>query len=292
LDDLRSHVSDIWSELLYGDQPAGWRIIGTPETISKLQRKDFVSYHKKQYSASNTTVVVAGNIDEKEVQKKVAKTFKTINTGTYKKKKKVIENQKSPNIKIFYKDSDQTHIVLGVRSFDVHDKRNRTMRVMRSVLSGGMSARLFQKMREELGICYYVYASQDSFTNHGNFSISAGVDQNRLDIAISAIIEEMRKLVLEKVTEDELQKIKEGMIGRLNLNLESSDDISKFYLDQNAMRTPLQTPQQIIEDIEKVTADEIQELAREIFVDKNLNLAIVGKHKNTDALLKMLTFSL
>jgi len=102
----------------------------------------------------------------------------------------------------------------------------------------------------------------------------------------------MRKLVLEKVTEDELQKIKEGMIGRLNLNLESSDDISKFYLDQNAMRTPLQTPQQIIEDIEKVTADEIQELAREIFVDKNLNLAIVGKHKNTDALLKMLTFSL
>lgn len=292
LDDLKWHAGDLWQELLYGDTPSGRRIVGTPETIGKLQRKDFVAYHKKQYVAENTVVVIAGDVDESTVEKKVKEKFADINTGKFKKKAVLKEKQNAPMVKVFHKDSDQTHIVLGVRSFGSNDKRVKIMRVMRAVLSGGMSSRLFQKMREELGICYYVYASQDSFTDHGNFSVSAGVDQKRLDVAINAILAELRKLVLEKITDEELKKTKEGMLGRLKLGLESSDDVGSFFLDRAISRQPLVTPKELEKEVMDVSAEDIQNLAKELFVDKKLNLVVVGKHKNEKELKGLLTFSL
>jgi len=292
LDDLKWHVSDLWQELLYGNTPAGRRIIGSPKTIESLKRDDFVKYHSDRYGAENTTVLVSGGIEEDEAFEKVKKAFSGIKAGNKKIKELVREKQNGPEIKVFYKDSDQTHIVIGVRTFDMDDKRMKTMRVLRSVLSGGMSARLFQKMREELGICYYVYANQDSFTDHGNFSVSAGVDQNRLEIAISAILAELKKLKTEKVSLDELAKTKDGMIGRIRLHLESSDDIGGFYLERAVLKKDMITPDDLEKEIMDVTADDIMSLAKEIFDDKTLNLAIVGKHKNETDIKKLLSFDL
>ncbi len=290
LDDLRWRVTDVWMNLLYGDVPAGWNIVGNPKTIAEVTQKDFLNYHKKQYGAENTVIVVAGNVDEKEVQKKIKKTFKDIQTTIHSKAARVVEKQNGPRIKIVYKDSDQTHIVLGVRSFPANDPRNKTMRVLRAILSGGMSSRLFQKMREELGICYYVYADNDTYTDHGNFMVGAGVDQKRLEVAIDAILNELHMLTVELVSEEEMKKAKEGMIGKMNLSLESSDDVGRFVLSRVAVGSPIQTPEEIAKEIQAVTAMEVLELAKELFTDKTLNLAIVGKHKNEKALLKALTF--
>ncbi len=292
LDDLKWHVSDLWQELLYGDTPAGRRIVGTPDTISSLTRKDFMDYHHSQYVAKNTTVLIAGGIDPKYAEKKVIEAFSKIRTESHKTKESVKESQDKPQIKIFEKDSDQIHMIIGVRTFGMDDPRGKVMRVMRNILSGGMSARLFQKMREELGICYYVYASQDSFTDHGNFSVSAGVDQDRLDVAIKAIMEEFEKLANEDISEDELKKTKEGMIGRLKLHLESSDDVGGFYLERAVVQKPLITPEELEKEINAVTSGDIKKLAKEIFVNKNLNLAIVGKHKLDPKLEKILSFKL
>ena len=289
-DNPRWTVSDVWMQLLHGDTPTGWKILGEPEQIKSVTRKDFVTYHQSQYVAENTIVIVSGDVDSKDIEKRVSKTFENISTKKPKAKKRVIEKQKQPQIKLEYKDLDQTHIILGVRSFPVSDPRNRALRVLRSVLSGGMSARLFHKMREELGICYYVYADSDTYTDHGNFAVHAGVDQKRLDVAIEGIMGELKRLINEPVPKEELAKAKKSLIGKMNLHLESSDDVAQFVLQRIALDCPVKTPKEIEKEVQSVTAEEIQVLAKELFVDKHLNLAILGKHKNTKDIQKLLTF--
>ena len=278
--DLPQHiVSDEFHKLLYGDHPAGWNIAGTKENVQKIMRTDFIDYRSKHYVASATTVIVAGKINEKDVFKKVTKVFKDI--GRWKKddKIKVVEGQKTPQVVVHYKDTDQTHIILGVRSFNTYNKYNIILMVLDVVLSGGMSSRLFQKLRDEMGICYYVGASNSEFTDHGFFSVSSGVDSKRVKEAVTAILSEMNKLKNNLVKSEELNKAKQHLIGTLNLGLESSDSLAVYYGGQEVLRKEIKKPEDIIKEIKAVTADEIKFVAERIFKDEGLNLAIVGKFK-------------
>jgi predicted Zn-dependent peptidase len=285
----QSIVEEEFFKLLYGDQPAGWKIVGSKENIQKMTRTDFIDYRNKHYVANATTVIVAGKIDEKETFQKISKIFK--NAGTWKKeeKRKVIESQVAPQATVFYKDTDQTHIILGVRSFNAYNKYNPIIRVMNGIFSG-MSGRLFQRMREELGICYYVSPSNDAFTDHGMFTVSAGVDSGRVKEAIIAIISEMKKLKTELIGKEELDKVKQYLIGNLNLGLESSNAIASFYGGQEILKEKIKTPEDITREIKAVTAEEIKFVAERIFRNEGLNLAIVGKFKDKKEFLDVLKF--
>jgi len=290
LDLPKAVVQDEFLKLLYGDHPAGWNIAGPKENIKGMKRSDFIDYRNKHYVASATTVIVAGKINEKEVFKKITKLFKEIGKWKKEGKEKVIEAQKEPQVVVHYKDTDQTHIILGARSYDTYNKYNPIIRLMVAILSGGLSSRLFEKMRNEMGICYYVYADNDAFTDHGVFSVSAGVDSNRVKEAIVAILEELKKLKTKLLGKDELNKVKQFLIGNLNLGLESSDSIASFYGNQEIMRKTLKKPEDIIKEINAVTAEEIKFVAERIFKDELLNLAIVGKFSDKKEFLDILKF--
>ena len=270
----------VFFELLYGNHPAGWNIAGTKENVQKMERTNFIDYRNKHYVASATTVVVAGRIDEKKVIKKIINAFKDIGTWKKEGKEKVLESQKLPHLSVFYKDTDQTHIVIGVRSFNTYNKYNPIIRVMEAVLSGGMSSRLFQKLRDELGICYYVNADNDTYTDHGYFAAAAGVDSKRVKEAITAILEEFNKLKKVLIKSEELNKAKQYLIGNMHLGLESSDAVASFIGGQEILRKDLKTPEDIVKEIKAVTAEEIKFVAERIFKDEGLNLAIVGKFKD------------
>jgi predicted Zn-dependent peptidase len=286
----QSIVSEEFLKLLYGDQPAGWNIAGPKENIQKTTRTDFIDYRNKHYVASATTVIVAGKIDEKETVKKVTKAFKDIGTWKKEGKLRVTEAQRAPQATVFYKDTDQTHLVVGVRAFNVYNEYNRVLRIIEAILSGGMSSRLFQKLREEMGICYYVRADNDPFTDHGIFSVAVGADSKRVKEAIVAILEELKRLKVEKVGKEELSKVKQYLIGNLNLGLESSNSIASFYGGQEVLREVIKTPEDIIKEINSVTAEEIKFIAERIFKNEALNLAIVGKFKEKEEFLKVLKF--
>ncbi len=286
----QSIVSEEFLKLLYGDQPAGWNIAGPKENIQKTTRTDFIDYRNKHYVASATTVIVAGKIDEKETVKKVTKAFKDIGTWKKEGKLRVTEAQRAPQATVFYKDTDQTHLVVGVRAFNVYNEYNRVLRIIEAILSGGMSSRLFQKLREEMGICYYVRADNDPFTDHGIFSVAVGADSKRVKEAITAILEELKRLKVEKVGKEELSKVKQYLIGNLNLGLESSNSIASFYGGQEVLREVIKTPEDIIKEINSVTAEEIKFIAERIFKNEALNLAIVGKFKEKEEFLKVLKF--
>ena len=109
-------------------------------------------------------------------------------------KKKTKEIQTKPEILLSKKETDQTHIVLGVRTFSTYDKREKVMKVLDGIMDAGMSSRLFKKLRDEMGVCYYVRASHDAFTDHGFYSVSAGVDSKRVKEVVSVILSELNKL--------------------------------------------------------------------------------------------------
>jgi len=281
-------VQEEFAKLLYGDVPAGWSIAGPKENILKMRRTDFIDYRNKHYVASATTVVVAGRFDEKTITRKLSKAFAEVGKWKKESKKKVVEVQKKPEISIFYKETDQTHIVLGVRTFDTYSKYNPTLKVIQGVLSGGMSSRLFQKMRDEMGICYYVRGEADGLTDHGTFTVSAGVDSSRVKDAILAILEEFKKIKTEKVGEEELNKVKQYIIGSLRLGLESSDDIAGFFGGQEILKKSLRGAEDIIKEIKAVKAEDIQFIAGKIFKDEVLNLSIVGKFKEKEEFINIL----
>lgn len=285
------HVQELFLHLLYGDQPAGWSIAGTRETVQNMQREDFVEYHKKHYVPEATTVIVAGNFDDKKIQKDILNTFGHLPKAKKDKKLKVQEHQTDPKILIEYKNTDQAHLVLGVRGYPVSSLHSPALRVLNAVLGAGMSSRLFQKLREEMGVGYYVRSSYEGLLDHGVFSISIGSDIKRVEEVIEAVIAELNTLKTHLVSEEELQKTKDYLIGTMFLGLESSDSLAEFYGYQEILRQPLRTPQDIVKEIKSVTAADIRTVARKIFVSKHLNLAVVGPLENDKKLKAALKFN-
>lgn len=273
-------VGDLFTDLLYGDQPAGWRILGPKKNVRSLLRKDFLEYRKKHYVAESTVVIVTGKFDEKKAQKSIAKAFSEVRTTPKTGKQRVKEAQKKPAVALGFKKTNQAHLVMGFRSFDVFDPRVPAATVLASVLGSGMSSRLFRKIREEMGAGYYVGATNDFFTDHGFFVAYAGVDNKRAPEVIGAILEEMRRVRDDLVPEVELLKTKNLMTGRLVAGLETSSSLATYYGGSEIMGKPLMTPAEKAKLIRSVTALEVREVARDIFNEKNLNLAIMGPFKD------------
>jgi predicted Zn-dependent peptidase len=283
-------VHDLFTRLLYGDQPAGWDIAGEKNIVRSLSREDFINYRSKHYIAPATTVVVSGNFRESEVTKAVRQTF-----GHLPRRKKIVkpktrESQKHPEIFLQHKKSDQTHLVLGVRAFPILDSRRWPLMVLANYLGGGMSSRLFQRVREELGAAYYVRAGVSLSIDHGVLAVSAGIDHRKMKEVLEAIIDECNKLKTNLISSGKLKKTKDHLVGNILVGLDTSDEVANFFGSQEIMTGKVATPEQIIKKIKSVTAEEIQEVAHFVFRNDRLNLAVIGPFKNKKHLRKSLVF--
>jgi predicted Zn-dependent peptidase len=285
---LPARAQRIFLNLIYGDQPAGWDVAGTKETVTKLNRADVSAYRDKRYVMPGTIVVVAGKFNEKKTIAQIKSIFGHLKRKRAGAKVPTKEKQSSARATVHFKESDQAHLVLGFRAFPTFDKRRYALRLMADVLGSGMSSRLFMKVREELGAAYYIGAGTDLSFDHGFLSISAGVDHKKLETVIRAVLEECRRMRDEIVPAGELQKSKDHMIGNLILGLETSDELASFYGSQELIRKELLPPELLIDRIRKTTAREVQEVARTVFRERGLNLALVGPYKNTAPFKKLL----
>lgn len=273
-------VQELFMQRVYGDQPAGWDIGGRKEVIQKLTRDDFLAYRKKHYVPQATIITLAGKFDPRRMLKDIERHFSVLKPGPKGPKLPVKESQARPEELVHFKDVDQSHIVLGFRAFSVHDKRKYALQLAAEILGGGMSSRLFQKVREELGAAYYVRCEPDLYTDHGLIAMSAGLDHGKIEPAIQASLAEFTRLKTEKVSAKDLKKAKEHFVGELFLSLEGSDEIAGFYASQELLGLgDLKTPEEVARQIEAVTAADIQAVAKSIFTEKHLNLAVIGPFK-------------
>jgi predicted Zn-dependent peptidase len=282
------HIDDIYERLLYGDHPLGWEILGPRENIKNLQRKDFVDYVKTHYRSSNVVVCVAGKFNQAAVLKKLRDDFNDFRSGKTPEFPAMKENQTKPQLLIQYKKTDQTHLMLGVRSFDMFHKDRYALSVLSTLLGGNMSSRLFIEVRERKGLAYNVHTYTESYHDAGSLVTQCGVEHENLFKTLEIVLREYKKLTQRKVGAEELNKAKECIKGKLEMGLESSDEIATYLTNQEVLKDRIVTPEAVSKKIDLVTSEDVIRIAREIFQDTKLNLAIIGPHKNKSDLLNML----
>ncbi|MGD0977324.1 MAG: pitrilysin family protein [Minisyncoccia bacterium] len=277
------YIGDIFESMLYKDQPLGYETQGTKEVIRQFKRDDFAKYFHSHYFDKNTVIAIAGNITTDEAKKKIEKYFADIRDNDKPLSFiKTTEKQDKPELHAHFKQTDQTHFILGFRAFNYFDNDRHALGVMNLILSGGMSSRLWEEFRDKRGLAYYVRSSPDLYADVGYFGIAAGVDNARFPLALEVALEQCKKLATELVSEEELKKVKDYAHGKTAIGLESSDDFASYYADQELLRREMKTPEEYLAIIDKITSDDIQRVAEEIFKSGKLNLAWIGQAKVDD----------
>jgi len=281
-------VALLWNKLLYGDQPAGWDIAGNKDSISAIRRHDLVNYMEGQYVASNTIVCVAGKINESAAAKKIKNCFSKISTAKPERKVEVFEKQESPESILSFRKTDQTHFCLGVRGYNLFHPRRYAQEILGIILGGMMSSRLFMEIREKLGLAYYIKTSVEANPDTGFLVTQAGVDNKKAEKAINTILKEYKKIASKKIPPAELKKAKDYIKGKMALLLEPSEAFASFYGIQELLEGTILNQKEIYAKINKVSAEEVQLIAKEIFRPEKLNLSVVGPFQKKEVFRKIL----
>lgn len=287
-DDPRRSVGTEFEKMLYPGQPLGRELVGYRETIKSFERKDFIAYMKRNYNALETVVCVAGKFDEKKILAQIKSYFADFQTGKKAQMKKVIEKQSVPQVHIKFKKTDQTHLIVGTRAYRQNHKDRYALAMLSIILGGNMSSRLFIKIRERQGLAYFVHTSVDTYQDCGYIGTQAGVEHGKVEQTVKAILEEYKKIATEKVEEKELQRAKDYVKGRAVMGFEASDDVAMFFIDQEMHKEKILTPQEVFAKVDAVKVSDILRVAKDIFVNKKLNCAIIGPHKNGKDIKKIL----
>ncbi|MDO8494939.1 MAG: pitrilysin family protein [bacterium] len=282
-DNPMRHIGDVYEELMYGDQPLGWDIAGPKENILNIKAEKFREYFNSHYFAKNTVVAVAGKVGLEEAKAAVEKYFSNIRERQEVfKPLPVFIRQDKPGVKIIHKATDQSHMLVGVRGYDVFHPKKEVLKIMSVILGGGMSSRLFTEVREKRGLAYYVGSSTDSYLDTGDFSTFAGVENTKIHSAVEVILGEYAKIRNEKVSDQELQKAKDYIKGKMAISFESSDDLASFYAGQELMEGKIATPEEKFEKLNRVTVEDVYAAANDIFKPEKLNMALIGPFKEED----------
>ncbi len=273
----------VWEKLLYGDQPAGWDVAGDEETIRALKRDDFVNYFYNQYVALNTVVVIAGNFNELETVENIRSLFTGIRNGPpIFKKPPLVEEQFAPAVHIEFKQTDQTHLILGFRGFDANHPKRYAAEVLGVILGGGMSSRMFDRIREKLGLAYAVWSAHESYSNRGFLVTYAGVAHENVDKTIRAVIDEYRGITTKPISAQELQRVKSYIRGTTSISLEASNAVANFVGTEEIVTGKPLTVDEVFAKIDAVTPEEIMAVAKEIIRPEGLNLAMIGPFKEKE----------
>ena len=283
LDTPMAYIGDLWENLLYGDQPAGWRVIGDKENILSFNRKKVLDYYNSHYSPSNVVICVSGAVDSGKMEEKIKNYFENKTTTPVSKKVKVKEKQSEPQVLIHNKKTDQTHFCLGVRAYDLFSDKKYALALLSVILGGNMSSRLFIKVRERNGLAYSIHTSADSSTDAGYLVTQAGIDHKNLEKSIKLILQEYKNLKDKKITQKELQKAKDYVKGSTSLSLDSSDSQASFYAVQELLEKDISTPEEKFKKIDAVSVDDIKKVAEDIFLPERLNLAVIGPFEEKDS---------
>lgn len=270
----------VWENLLYGDQPAGWDVIGEEKIIRALTRENFADYFTHQYVAANTAVVVAGNFDEAEVIERVKTLFSGIRKSPPMRAKPVLkEFAQGPLLKTIYKETDQTHLTIGFHGFDASHPKRYAAEILGTLLGGSWSSRMWDRIREKLGLAYTVMTAHESYSNRGYLVTYAGVDHRNVAETLRAALGEYRKITKEPVSDAELKRVKDYLRGTTLIGLEASNAVASFVgMEEMITGRPL-TVEEVFAKLDKITPEDVADVAKEIIRPEKLNLAMIGPFK-------------
>ena len=273
-DTPRDYIGGVYEDLMYGDQPLGWDIIGRKETVREATRETFMNYLDRWYKPARMVVGIAGKIGDDALER-ATELFGDLPSAETGEPEPAREHQ-NERVRVFTKQSDQAHLILGVPSYPIEHPDRYPLQMVSAVLGGGMSSRLFTEVRERRGLAYYVFGLNHSYTDAGSLYSQAGVDINRIDEAVTTIAAELRKIAAEPVPADELEKARNFTKGRFVLQLESPQGLILFGMRKEVLEGRAPDPEEVLAGVDAVTGDDVQRVARDLIADEKLRLALIG----------------
>jgi predicted Zn-dependent peptidase len=281
-DTPRDFIGGVYEELLYGDQPLGWDIIGRKETVREARRETFLDYTERWYHPDRMVVGLGGNLGDDPVARVEALLGDLEGVETGGPAPVVVDATNGARVKIHRKQSDQAHLCLGVPSYPLAHPDRYVLQLLATVLGTGMSSRLFTEVRERRGLAYYVFGINHSYTDAGSLYSQAGVDISRADEAVETIVQELRRIADEPVESAELEKSRNLAKGRFLLQLENPQGMIMFGLRREVLEGEAVDPKEVQEGLNAVTAEDIQRVAQDVIGGNGLNLALIGPFDDAD----------
>ena len=275
IDTPRDYVDSIYDEMLYGDQPLGWDIIGTKETVRSANRETFLNYIEHWYRAPRMVAGVGGALGN-DLIPMLEDLLGDIHDEPTEDPPAVNWEQSGNQVRVHYKDSDQAHLRFGVHSYPIQHSDRYSLGLLGTVLGGGMSSRLFTEVRERRGLAYYIFGTNHGYTDTGTLFAQSGVDITRIDEAITTIRDEFKRIADDPVGDEELQKAQNYAKGRLVLSLEDPRGMIMFGLRGAVLENETPSPDDVLASIDAVTAEDIQRVAQDIIGQGQFNLALIG----------------
>ena len=287
LDIPQQRVNALIDELLWPEQPLGREVIGYKETVSSITREQLKNHIAHRYMPNNTVVSVAGNIQHEEALAQIDSVFHEWTAGQLTTGYTASDSQTEPRLRIEPKDIEQAHLCLAVHGVSHFHPRRFVLDLLNTVLGGGMSSRLFTEIRERRGLAYDIHSYTEHFLNSGSFAVYAGVDPQKVETTVSAVLEEIAQ-IKQGVTADELTRAKELSKGRLYLRLEDSRNVALWCGSQELLLQQILSIEDVIAIVDAITIGELRDVAGEILTDNGLNLAVTGPVKQEKPLRRLL----
>lgn len=274
-------IDELFEEEVYKGNQLGRIISGEKEDVLGYKRKDVLSFRDQYYRPNNMLVISVGNIGE-NMARFIENYFGRISVSQKRVRafKKFISIQKEPRVRIEKKDLGQVQIALGFPAFGIFDPAQYTAKLLGIILGGNMSSRLFRVVREKHALAYSIGAGLDMVEDTGNFTVSAGLDGTRIQSALKLILKELKRVKENLVSQQELNQAKEFIKGKTILALEDSSVVADYYGKQELFKKKILTPNEIFSLYDRVSREDIQKVAHDIFLSHKLNLALIGPFEN------------
>ncbi|MBI3314272.1 MAG: insulinase family protein [Candidatus Omnitrophica bacterium] len=270
------HVHDLMGEILWPKQPLGRPIAGTIESVTGINRAAMSDYKKKFYQPQNIVVSVSGPVHHENVLRWCRDYYAQKSGSLVSRFEKSSSRQAKPRTLFVEKDTEQTHFVIGLHGYSrIHPDRYK-LGVLNVILGANMSSRLFEEVREKRGLAYEIKSGIGFYEDAGSLTVSAGVEPNKTSKAMQVILRELNKLRKIKVTEGELRRAKDYFMSQLVMALEDTMDHLLWVGERAVYQDELPDHKKIHQKIEAVTAEDVRQVARDIFESSNLNLTLIG----------------
>ncbi len=281
--DLPGHfVLELLNQLMWPGHPLGMFLTGTAETVNSITKKEIIDYKNKFYAPNNIVLAAAGSANHKTVVDSCQRFFTKLAKQPHIPFKPVSGVQKSARINLANKDTEQTHMALGMSAVSIDDPDKYVISLLHILLGANMSSRLFEEVREKRGLAYEISTNVKKYKDTGCFLVVGGIKNEKFHQALEIILKELKRIKKEPVGNAELQRAKDFYAGQMLMALEDTADHMLWIGEQLVSQGEILTTEQILKKIEKITADDITRVADKFFKSKKLNLAAIGPVKEKD----------
>ena len=277
-------AGELLSQAIFGDQPLGWDVAGTEETVRGISRQDMADYVDTWYVPNNIVVSVAGNVAHDQVLELAGSYFENRRPTELAKFKPAGPRVDSKPIVVETRAITQANLLMAVRGLSRTDPERYVLRIFSNLLGAGMSSRLFKEVRERRGLAYSVGCGTTLYQDIGVLTASAGVSPEKVVETTEVILGEFHKLVDEPVGEEELTKARDYSVGTFRLGLEDTMSVARWVGDSLITTGQVQDVEEVVSKLRAVTVSDLQRMARRLFVDNELSVALTGPNDETDRL--------